>query len=236
MLNILAGIFLACCALILPLTITVVLCVRHKGIWKPILLGALTFSFFQMLTRIPLLQFVLGEQAWFIAFSSAQPFLYALFLGTTAALFEEGGRFIVMSLFLKKQRTNLDGFAFGIGHGGIEAILFAGINALMMVLSESFPSAPNLIFAGGIERLSAMMMHVAFSIMVIKCLRERNGWGVLLAFAIHTLVDFISVYAAAALGVWPLEIVLLIIAAAMGLFVYRTFEKSDDTPQSIKGV
>lgn len=224
MFNILAGIFLACCALILPLTVTVVLCVRHRGIWQSILFGALTFSFFQILIRIPLLQFVLGKQAWFIAFSASQPFLYALFLGVTAALFEEGGRFIIMSLFLKKRRTTLDGFAFGIGHGGIEAILFAGINALMMVLSESFPSAQNLIIASGVERLSAMMMHVAFSIMVIKCLREKNGWWLLLAFAIHTLVDFIAVYTVDAMGVWPLEIVLLVFAAAMAWFVYREFK------------
>ena len=100
--DVLSCIFVIICSIILPIVITVIFCVRKKETWRPILFGALTFTVFQVFMRVPLMQFVLKDEAWYILMSSAQPTLYALFLGGTAALFEEGGRFAVMSLFLKK--------------------------------------------------------------------------------------------------------------------------------------
>ena len=224
--NILGCVFEILCSIILPLTLAVVFCVRKKESWKPILFGALTFSFFQVLIRVPVLQLVLSKTAWFIAMSATQPILYALFLGGTAALFEEGGRFVVMALFLKKQRSVSDGIAFGVGHGGIEAILFAGINAVAMLAVSVFPTTPDLLFAAGRERLSAITMQIAFSVMVMKCLREKKFVWLLIAFVLHTAVDFVSVYAAASLGTWGIEVLLLATAALMAWFVYSEYKKS----------
>lgn len=220
-----SSIFTTLCAAVLPIALAVVLCVRKKGVWKPILFGALTFCFFQVLVRIPLLQLVLRNQAWYIAFSQTQPILYALFLGATAALFEEGGRFVVMSLFLKKQRSPLDGVAFGVGHGGIEALLFAGINAILMLATQTFTATPNLIFAGGVERLSAMAMQIGFSVMVMKSVREKNILWLLLAFAIHTVSDFGVVLAANSLNIWVIEAAVAAVAVSMAWFVVREFKK-----------
>jgi len=226
-----SGIFTALCAAVLPIALAVVLCVRKKGIWKPILFGALTFCFFQVLTRIPLLGLVLAKQAWFIALSAAQPILYALFLGATAALFEEGGRFIVMSLFLKKQRSPLDGIAFGVGHGGIEALLFAGINAIFMLATQTFTSTPNLIIAGGVERLSAITMQIGFSVMVIKSVREKKPLWLLLAFVIHTVSDFGAVLASGTLNVWVIEAAIAAVAVLMALFVVREYKRFPCIPK-----
>ena len=46
---ILSCIFAVLCSAILPITLTVILCAHYKGIWKPILFGALTFTVFQVL-------------------------------------------------------------------------------------------------------------------------------------------------------------------------------------------
>ena len=225
-----SSIFTALCAAVLPIALAVMLCVRKKGIWKPILFGALTFCFFQVLTRIPLLQLVLARQAWFIAMSAAQPIPYALFMGATAALFEEGGRFIVMSLFLKKQRSPLDGVAFGVGHGGIEALLFAGINAVFMLATQIFSSTPNVIFAGGVERLSAMTLQIGFSVIVMKSVRERKPLWLLLAFAIHTVTDFGVLLALNTLDIWVIEAAILAVAILMALFVVKEYKKSSVLP------
>lgn len=219
-------IFTVTCSVILPITLAVILCVRKKGIWKPLLFGTLTFSFFQVLIRVPLLSLALPNQEWFILMSSTQPLLYALFLGGTAALFEEGGRFLVMSLFLKKHRSTLDGIAFGVGHGGFEAVIFVGINAVAMLVLSSFPSEPSLVFAGGVERLSTLAIQIGFSVMVMKTVREKNYLWLLLAFAIHTLIDFGAVMAADSVNVWTIEAAIFVVALFMAWFVFKEYKKT----------
>lgn len=226
---ILSCIFTALCAVVLPFTVTVVFCVRHKKIWLPILMGTLTFVVFQVLIRIPIIQAVLPQTAWYITMQNTQPFLCALFLGGTAALVEEGGRFLVMSLCLKKQRSTFDGIAFGVGHGGIEAILLAGINAFVMILSPIELASSSLNFASGVERLSAMTMQIAFSVMVMKSVRERKYYWLLIAFILHTVIDMVAVLAIDNLGIWPLEIVILLLATIMAWFVIKEYKKHIET-------
>ena len=218
----LSCVFALICAVLLPIALAVIFCVRRKDSWKPILFGALTFAVFQILTRMPLLLMVLPNYGWYNALEVAQPVLYALFLGATAALFEEGGRFFVMSLFLKKHRSTLSGVEFGIGHGGIEAILLVGINAIAMLLSPTELAAAGMVFAGGVERLSAMMLQIAFSVMVLKSVRDKNPVWLLAAFILHTAIDAATVLLLAQLGVWPLEALLLLVG---GLLLWWTLKE-----------
>ncbi len=225
-----SSIFTIICSVILPITLAVVFCVRRKGIWKPILFGTLTFVVFQVLTRIPLLQLVLPNQPWFITLANTQPILYGLFLGSTAALFEEGGRYVVMSLFLKKHKSPSDGIAFGVGHGGIEAILLVGISAIMVLFTNPFPTTPSLMFAGGIERLCTLVLHIGWSVMVIKSVREKNLWWLLIAFVTHMLIDFGAVVFVSSIGVWALEAAILVVALMMAWFIvkeYKTYKDKD---------
>ena len=203
-----------------------IFCVRKKETWKPILFGALTFTVFQVILRFSLLRFVLPNEAWYILMSSAQPTLYALFLGGTAALFEEGGRFIVMSLFLKKRRSTLDGIAFGVGHGGIEAMFIVGLNAIAMLLMSTFSATPSFMFAGGVERISTMVIQIALSVMVMKTVRERNYLWLILAFVIHTLIDFGAVIVSESLDVWTIEAAILFVAILLAWFVFSEYKKT----------
>ncbi len=224
--DIFSCIFLIICSIILPITITVIFCVRKKEAWKPILFGALTFTFFQVILRFTLLNSILPNEEWYIIMSSAQPVLYALFLGGTAALFEEGGRFIVMSLFLKKQRSTLDGIAFGVGHGGIEAIFIVGINAVAMLLMSVFPADTGSMFAGGVERVSTIVIQIGFSVLVMKTVREKNYLWLILAFVIHALIDFGAVMSAGVLNVWTIEAAIFFAALVTAWFVYKEYKKT----------
>ena len=69
---------------------------------------------------------------------SHNPWLYGLFMGGTAAIAEEFGRYIAVRFLLKKNRRYADGIAYGLGHGGIEAMLLIGVNniANLIVLLE----------------------------------------------------------------------------------------------------
>ncbi|ERI91489.1 hypothetical protein HMPREF1982_03133 [Clostridiales bacterium oral taxon 876 str. F0540] len=65
------------------------------------------------------------------------PLAFAVYGALAAGIFEETGRFIVMKLFLKDNREWKDGIAFGIGHGGIEAILIgAMMNVQYIMISQ----------------------------------------------------------------------------------------------------
>ena len=218
-------IFVIVCSIVLPIVVTVIFCVRKKETWKPILFGALTFTVFQVILRFSLLRVILPNAAWYILLSSSQPMPYALFLGGTAALFEEGGRFVVMSIFLKKQRSTLDGIAFGVGHGGIEAMFVVGLNAIAMLLMSAFPSAAGPMFAGGVERISTMVIQIAFSVMVMKTVREKNCLWLILAFVIHTIIDFGAVMATTDLNVWTIEAAILFLALVAAWFVLKEFKK-----------
>ena len=55
------------------------------------------------------------------------PYVFAIYGGLTAGIFEELGRFVAFFFLLKKYLDYKDGFAYGIGHGGIESILVGGI-------------------------------------------------------------------------------------------------------------
>lgn len=61
--------------------------------------------------------------------------LYAVYGGSMAGLFEETGRFVIMKFFLKKYHGNdHNALMYGAGHGGIEAVLVLGSVSLNNIL------------------------------------------------------------------------------------------------------
>lgn len=206
------------CSLVLPVLLAIIYLRKNKKYLKPILLGALTFFVFQILIRVPILQLALPQATWYNILIHSQPILYALFLGATAAIFEETGRYIVIKIFLKKQLTADDGISFGIGHGGIEAILLVGINYIYLLVTKIYEFAPEMIFLGGIERVFAIAVHIGMSVMVMKSIREKHLIWFVLALIIHTLID---VFAVLVLNVYILEIIMLAFAVVSLLFIKR---------------
>src|SRR5699024_10642162 len=97
--------------------------------YMPLLLGILAFIGSQVLIRIPLLEYMQVHSTTYLMISAMQPVLFSVVIGLSAGIFEELARFIMMHFFMK-QRDWQSGFLFGVGHGGIEAILFVGISAL----------------------------------------------------------------------------------------------------------
>ena len=221
--SILSSVFAVAATLLLPVGAGIWLSLKKKGYLKPLLFGVLTFVVFQVLTRIPILQAVLPRMPWYIVMQTGYPLLSSLFLGGTAALFEEGGRYLVMSIFLKNRQRVSDGIAFGIGHGGIEAILFAGLNAVWLLITAS-DYDPGLMFAGGVERISAMLLHVAWSVMVLKSVREKKIGYLFLAFALHALIDVVAVFLGQHNHVSILMLEILFGAFALLMLAYTIYE------------
>jgi uncharacterized membrane protein YhfC len=149
-----------------------------------------------------------------------------------AAVFEETGRLIAFRFFTKRTGDAGTAVAYGIGHGGAEAIIVGALaQAQMMVfglllssgklqaaigaklppatfakLRDSlihldFPTA----IAGGIERVAAILLQVALSLLVWRAV-ERGDWRwFAAALLLHAGVD--STAALYQRGALPLTVV-----------------------------
>ena len=63
--------------------------------------------------------------------------LYAIYGGLAAALFEECGRWIAMKFCLKKHLHRENALMYGAGHGGIEAFLILGMSSMSNLLTAA---------------------------------------------------------------------------------------------------
>lgn len=216
-----------------------------------IILGVLTFIIFQILTRIPLLS-LLQTQEWFISFSSNFALLW-IFLGLTAGIFEEMGRFIMMKLFMRKKLSRANGIAFGIGHGGIEAILLFmlpmvnnliisfAINAgtystkiapnlplmqSIQIEKALISTAPIMFTLGGVERILAITIQIAFSVLVMHGVKTGKFryviYAILAHMAVNTPLGFLQ---RMGIGSWGIEI-FVAICALVGLVYIKKSKAS----------
>lgn len=142
--------------------------------------------------------------------------LFIAYGGLMAGLFEEGGRYIVMRLALKKQRNWNDGFAFGLGHGGIEAILIVGVSNISMLmyasminkglfdtlltdetmkqalipLKDQLIETPSHLFAlAGVERMCAIAIQIALSLLVLYAVRTGMLRYFFMAIILHSVMN-----------------------------------------------
>lgn len=245
--------------LVLPIAIVIILCVKRRIHIAPVLVGAAVFFVFQTLIRIPALTF--ASQAWpaFAQFTN-DPLWGGLFLGLTAGLFEEFGRFIGYKAALKKHTGWNDGFAFGLGHGGFEAITLAGlsyVNNIIFALAinsgawdtiaAALPAetakslfdsltglSPATYLVGGMERLFAVTIQVALSILVLYAIRRRRFVYVLLAVLLHAVVDSPMIFLISNTGIVGTELYAFICAVAGAVYIVlsrRVFARMDAQEQ-----
>lgn len=232
----------------LPFYILTFLSRKGQRPLRPFLVGAGVFVFFQMILRIPLLNFWISPQPWFQSLSQ-RPWLFGLFLGLTAGLFEELGRFSGFSLLLKNRHSWYDGLAFGAGHGGIEAILLVGLQNINNLVIAKTINAEGLegfsqmvspevaqqlydqmtqltvweVLLGSLERGVAMTLHIGLSLLVLHAIRTKRPSFILLAIALHGLIDAPIVILPAVFGwsILQLEIFLFGLALLSLLWIVK---------------
>lgn len=219
--------FTLCIAFVFPIAFLIYLVVAKKN-YKMYLLGFATFFIFQLLLRIPLLNFISSKFPLF----SNHIVSYALYLGLGAGLFEELGRLIMMKIGMKDY-TFKNAVIFGIGHFSCEAIMLVGINYLIMLLVGQIPPvAPHLFFVAGLERLFVLPVHVAMSIMVMNTLKYKRPSHIVSAIVIHTAIDSLSVILQS-YGASLLYIEGFVFLAGLICFLYIRRESESDTNETI---
>jgi uncharacterized membrane protein YhfC len=223
---------------------------------KPLWVGALTFFVFAMvLEQIAHMVFLVVD--WPVSRAiAANPYLYMLYGGLAAGIFEETGRYAAFSLVLKKQRSPQDAITYGIGHGGFECISILGMTMgsyLVLALLGYFAGGTGLYaddqirttmsaiaaispltgFFACVERVSAMALHVELSVLVFASVfLKRKRWLYPAAILLHAMLDFIAVLYQTGLisSLWVIEALIFLYVLVL-FFPVRHVWRTLNAPQ-----
>ncbi len=220
---------------------------RRRPSWELFMVGGATFILSQV-GHIPFNWLALQKWA-LLPTDTAVPrnlIILALFLGLSAGLFEEVGRYLTCRFWAKEARSWGTGLMLGAGHGGVEAILVGFVTLLNVgalatmrdgsllnqISTEQLPvvqaqieavfAAPwYLILMGALERVFAITFHLSASLLVMQAfVRGQIRW---LGFSIlwHTVLNFTAVYAAVTWNVFVTEALLGVFALfSLGLIFW----------------
>lgn len=182
--------------------------------------------------------------------------LYALYGGLAAGIFEEAGRWFAMRFLLKKEHDKPhNALMYGAGHGGCEALLI-GILSLIsnlvyafminagqeqMLLSqvpaeqqETLQTAftqlkeysPAVFAAIPAERLSAVILHIALSVLVWTAVVKKKPAMFLLAIFMHFFVDALSVIVKEKIPIAVLELLIFAMSVLAAFLAYAVWKKN----------
>ena len=228
--------------------------------FRPIWIGALVFVLSQV-GHIPFNQFLMmpGLSALGIdlaAGSGVSLWVLGLAAGLSAGVFEEFARYFAFRYWLNKEPHSLLPIKYGVGHGGIEAIILGlfTVAALVQVLifrdESAFAALPpdqielarsqieaywavpmGQLLLGAWERVSAMLFHVGASILVYKSVRTRNWIWLVVAILGHTMLNTIAVIGVKSMDFVLLEAILFLFAL---VWLYWTWQvREGDPPEEI---
>ncbi|UFT99131.1 YhfC family intramembrane metalloprotease [Radiobacillus kanasensis] len=206
-------------SLLVPVVIFIYYKKKRGVFWKPLLVGIVVFLAFSQLLGNSVNAFVLHQNETTANFFKSNPYLFAVYGSLSSSIFEEVGRFIGFAYLLKKYREWKDGISYGIGHGGVEAILIGGFASLqnimtanlintgkfdqmlevggkqseaLMGVKQQLIQAPSEVFLlTGFERITVFILQIALSLLVLYAVRHKNLLYLFYAILIHGSVNFI---------------------------------------------
>lgn len=219
----------------------------------PFLTGCGTFVVFALILESILHNLVLASPLGPALFSSIWP--YAIYGGLAAGIFEETGRLFAMKWLKKKYPAPQTALAYGAGHGGIEVILVLTVTMIQYLsfsimvnqgaigtVLESLDEANQAVLVTTLqglaqanpfthllsiaERLSAVVLHIALSVLVWQAAVEPGKLGCYFgAIGIHGAFDAVVVILSK-YGVNPLilEALMALMAAGIALAVKKQYQ------------
>lgn len=203
-----------------PITIYLYASKKYRTPFMPVIIGASVFILFGVIVKgvvTGLLIIIPGVHDKI----KSIPVLYAFVAALLADFFEETGRFVAFWFLNKKNKCEDTGtaIAFGVGHGGIEAILMVGIamlNSLLLAMTINFAGADSVIaglegdtlksvvegineltrtnsllfLTSGFERFVAISFHVAASVLVFMAVTDKRRFYLYpLAIGLHMILN-----------------------------------------------
>ena len=265
-----AGIAAICVSLLvafgLPVALFIVLRVKTRARVLPFFLGCISFVLFATILEPILHRAVLGGSLGPTV--TGNIWLYALYGGFAAGLFEETGRYVFMLLVMKKDRLPQNALMYGAGHGGIEAILLLGMTyinnlvyslminagqgeqiaaslggldeatktATLQAIAGLSTTSPGLFLMAGLERVLAIALHIALSVIIYTAIRKKRFSYAVLAFGLHMLVDFVAVLLSKFTSIAVVELVMVAMVVAIGGIALRLYKQAagEEQPPAVE--
>jgi uncharacterized membrane protein YhfC len=198
----------------LPIILFVIFYKKYNAKITPMIVGIAGFVLFALVLERSIHTIVLDKFAL-----REKPLVYIIYGILMAGTFEETARFVSFRILKKKHNGIGTGLAYGIGHGGIEAILLAGlsmINAIIFSIilntgnietitgklqgealeqinaqiTTLLTTSPYLFLVSGIERVFAICIQLSLSIIVFYSVYGKNKlWLYPFAIILHAIVD-----------------------------------------------
>lgn len=198
----------------LPVSLFIVFYKKHNGKFIPMIIGVSAFIIFALILEGLIHSIVLGTFG-----IKNIPVAYIIYGALMAGLFEETARFLSFNILKKKYNGIGTGLSYGVGHGGIEAIIFVGITMIsnlvfstiintgnMAILIKNIDGEaltqlntqisalatvePYMFLIGGIERIFALGIQISLSIIVYYSVYSENRLYLYpLAIILHALID-----------------------------------------------
>lgn len=201
-------------AILIPIAAMIIFKLKNKSVkLRYFFTGAATFVVFALI-----LEQILHSLMLPVIQNSGVVF-YTLYGALCAGIFEETGRFLAFKLFCKKENDPRASIMYGLGHGGVEAIVLIGItliayavtavtvNALgtemlfgalpadqrttaeMQIAALADYDMVSMLVSLG-ERILAMVLHVSLSVIVFAGIKMKGKlWLYPAAIGLHALFD-----------------------------------------------
>jgi uncharacterized membrane protein YhfC len=225
----------------IPCLVALFILRRRGGGFRPIWIGVAGFVLSQV-GHIPFNRFLLlpGLERWGIDLSAragSDLVVLGLAVGLSAGIFEELVRYLAFRFWLKDEGGAVLPWKYGVGHGGIEAVL-TGVLALYALVQVAALSGEGVLvdfpadqaglirsqveaywalpwyqsLLGAWERISALGFHLGASVFVYKSYREKKPLWFLVALLGHAALNAFAVIAAVKMDLVLLELLLFIFA------------------------
>ncbi|MDR1209383.1 MAG: YhfC family intramembrane metalloprotease [Clostridiales bacterium] len=243
----------------IPIALYAALRRRFSLKFVPALAGAAVFVVFVLILESAMHRMILNPDADGNIALMANPVLFVTYAALAAGAYEELGRLAAMWLLRRKDRYTGPGtaIAYGIGHGGIESILVAGLTMIATIImsvminggySDVLGTAetvaesaailagtpPAMFLASGFERILAVGIHLSLSVVVWAALEKNKWYLVPAAVLVHALCDVPA--AMLQCGVYDdvliaeaLTTVMAVLTALFGIWVWKTFGIGSET-------
>jgi uncharacterized membrane protein YhfC len=186
-------------------------------------------------------------EAWMLPFN-------AVVLGLTAGLCEETARFLVYRLWVKDAHTWRQALMVGAGHGGVESMfigLLVAVNLVVMMVmrsrgasalgalgeaSDQIVQAMNAYWdtpfymplLAALERLMAVLMHLALSALVLHGVVRGRLWTLAAAIVWHAACNAIAVYVQGTWGPLAAEGALALASIGSAFILWATWRADRD--------
>jgi uncharacterized membrane protein YhfC len=217
---------------------------------RNILVGAAVFFVFSLVLERGLHAVLLTGNPLTAQWFRAHAIGYALYGCLAAGVFEEVGRYLGMRFLVRPSGNPGSAVAYGIGHGGCEAMVVGSLAmaqslvfALMLnagrlettlgtalapdVLAHLRAGLEQLTLAplalAAVERLAAIVIQIGLSLVVWRAVERRRRQFLALAIVLHAAIDFpAGLFQAGITSMLAAEApVLLLGAALVAFFIHR---------------